>query len=166
MNMYYNPLEIFILFPFQCLHQWLVTSLHPLSIYLENEFTDLEFIQFLSLCLLLPIFLFMERNRSETWIIWLRKISPKLLGKIKVFYKVVKGSNVPMLLEVLNGGYIATFQVASDWCYIYHVYFSVAHQIPSATLVQKHSLNARGMQGTHRSPLFTLNQIRYRRISE
>lgn len=35
-------------------------------------------------------------------------------GKIKVFHKVVKGSNVPMFLEVLNGGYIATFQMASD----------------------------------------------------
>ena len=38
-----------ILFPYQYLHQWLIASLNPLSIYLENEFTHLGFIQFFSL---------------------------------------------------------------------------------------------------------------------
>lgn len=52
----------------------------------------------------------------------------------EVFHTTVKGSSAPILLEVLNGGYIATFQMDSDWCYIYHVHFSITHQIPYATL--------------------------------
>lgn len=55
-------------------------------------------------------------------------------GKKEVFHTVVKGSSAPMLLEVLNGGYIVTFQMDSDWCYIYHVCFSTAHEILPATL--------------------------------
>lgn len=118
MNMYYNPLEVFMSFPYQYLCQWLITSLNTFSIHPENEFIDFTFIHF-SFSLCLPIYLFMERNISEILFIWLHKMSPKLLGKIKVFHKVVKGSNVPMLLEVLNGEYTASFQTASDWCSVH-----------------------------------------------